>query len=674
MRLRKQLLVLSCVTLVLPYAGIKILQQLESALRQGQVETLQATANAVSAVVKSNNDWQAFAPDWRSFGGDQAVNFYPLDSAVVLDGFNDEWSAYHYQPFRLSSTDNNPEAIEGFWLAGSWQSTLSIFMRVADGNRQYYDPRKALRASDHIRLSTGRGETYVLFTAAPGPVRTRKIVGDTLVPAYGLKGVWHEGKNVYQLELTLPADLLDGALKIEVYDGAHQAPALVSSSELSPTVAPLEGVNQQLERFVEPGMRLYWVDSKGYVLAQVGELYAKSENDPYAGIAHKAVKALLGTLDAPDWTDASEVGRFERASVAGRDPLTISAWRREGEIINRAVTLVSLPGWSGAVVVEKNSSAVDVLLTGATRTVLLYAILASALVGLAGIAYASWLSYRIRRLNRWVENAIDDSGQLTPLQHKTLVKDELGELTQSYGQLLLRLQDYTDYLQHLAGKLSHELRTPLAVIQSSVENLQTTEVSEGALAYIQRAQDGSERLKRLLNAMSMATQFEQTLQHAEHEAVDLAQILTSMTAAYADAYPSQAFECRVPESRMAPAVVAPDLIVQMLDKLVENAVDFASPNTVIALELASVPDGWQLKVINTGPLMAEAMRAQVFDSMVSLRGQGEKSREEGHLGLGLYVVRMVARYHRGHVRCYNLEASGQVVFEVTLPKDVSGKY
>jgi nitrogen-specific signal transduction histidine kinase len=71
-----------------------------------------------------------------------------------------------------------------------------------------------------------------------------------------------------------------------------------------------------------------------------------------------------------------------------------------------------------------------------------------------------------------------------------------------------------------------------------------------------------------------------------------------------------------------------------------------------------------LSVTNPGPPLPERMRSQLFDSMVSLRAN-----ETGkHLGLGLFVARLVAVGHGGSIRAF--DANGGVTFEVHLPTGV----
>ncbi len=76
---------------------------------------------------------------------------------------------------------------------------------------------------------------------------------------------------------------------------------------------------------------------------------------------------------------------------------------------------------------------------------------------------------------------------------------------------------------------------------------------------------------------------------------------------------------------------------------------------------------WALAVENAGPPLPEAATAGLFDSMVTLREPQARPDDRAHLGLGLYIVRLVAEFHGGRVRAENLGAGKGVRFEVELP-------
>ncbi|HEY5622514.1 MAG TPA: ATP-binding protein, partial [Gammaproteobacteria bacterium] len=242
-------------------------------------------------------------------------------------------------------------------------------------------------------------------------------------------------------------------------------------------------------------------------------------------------------------------------------------------------------------------------------------------------------------------------------------RDELGDLSRSFSDLLNRLRDYTDYLTTLRAKLAHELRTPLAVVSTSLENLEREPHENHLAPYLARLREGADRLDAILGAMSEATLIEQAVNDTESEVFSLAAVVSSCVAAYTDVYPEREFALDV-GSREEKVFGSPDLIAQMLDKLVDNAVSFSSSGSAIRIDLENVDREIELRVTNTGPLLPESMRNQLFDSLVSLRTEKADRR---HLGLGLYIVALIVEFHRGRVSAKDLPDGSGVCFSVRLP-------
>jgi K+-sensing histidine kinase KdpD len=107
-----------------------------------------------------------------------------------------------------------------------------------------------------------------------------------------------------------------------------------------------------------------------------------------------------------------------------------------------------------------------------------------------------------------------------------------------------------------------------------------------------------------------------------------------------------------------------ELIAQMLDKLVSNAIDFHAPTTPIVIRIDEHDNNLVLSVLNQGQTLPEQMQDNLFESMVSVR---DKKAETPHLGLGLYIVRLIVDFHEGQVRALNRKDIGGVEIRVTLP-------
>ena len=232
--------------------------------------------------------------------------------------------------------------------------------------------------------------------------------------------------------------------------------------------------------------------------------------------------------------------------------------------------------------------------------------------------------------------------------------------------MLARLSQHHAYLESMASRLSHELRTPIAVVRSSLENLDLQPLPAEARVYIERAEEGLARLNTILTRMSEATRLEQSLASQERERFDLSAVVAGCVEGYRGAYPGHAFELRLPGGAID-VDGAPDLAAQLLDKLAANAVDFSAPGAAIVVsverESANEVRMARISVRNQGPPLPEQMRGTLFESMVSVR----KERGAGpHLGLGLYIARLIAEFHSGSVRADNLPAGGGVIVSATF--------
>ena len=105
-------------------------------------------------------------------------------------------------------------------------------------------------------------------------------------------------------------------------------------------------------------------------------------------------------------------------------------------------------------------------------------------------------------------------------------------------------------------------------------------------------------------------------------------------------------------------------IEQLLDKLLDNARDFRTKDSIIILRLYQQEYDCYLEVENSGSIIPEGLLAGLFNSMVSARTAGAG---HAHFGLGLYVVRLISQFHGGSVSAHNLSRPEGVMFRIRLP-------
>ncbi|TMG86556.1 MAG: HAMP domain-containing protein [Betaproteobacteria bacterium] len=428
--------------------------------------------------------------------------------------------------------------------------------------------------------------------------------------------------------------------------------------------------------------RIWVVDREQHVLARAGSL-KRPEPGSAGGAADTSRvgawldREVLQPLYAKVLQQPTEDFSDERAGrtvAAGKDLegalagiLTID--RRPSADGKAIIVSAAHPIWvgdevKGAVIVEETTNAVLAERNRAFAR-LFNIVLAALLVGSVALTlYASWLSSRIRRLRDEAEAAIDARGRVRRPLTGSNAGDEIGDLSRSFGSALARLTEYASYQEAMASRLSHELRTPIAVVRSSVDNLALQQLPADARIYIERAQQGLSRLANIITRITEATRLEEGLAEAEGERFDLARVIAGCVDGYRAAYPAQVFELQVPSGEV-PYFGAPELIAQMLDKLCANAVEFATPGTPIVVALKREETGFRLTVGNEGPILPPTMQGRLFDSMVSVRekrGDGEP-----HLGLGLYIVRLIAEFHGGRATAANRADVQGVTVSVVLP-------
>ena len=153
--------------------------------------------------------------------------------------------------------------------------------------------------------------------------------------------------------------------------------------------------------------------------------------------------------------------------------------------------------------------------------------------------------------------------------------------------------------------------------------------------------------------MSEATRLEEIMRRSDRETFDLNAVVSGCVEGYRVAYAPLALSYSGP-GRPVRLTGVPDLIAQMLDKLVENAAEYAAAHTTVEVILEEHNVDVILRVRNQGQPLPDAMQGGLFDSMVSMRPTGSGI---PHLGLGLYIVKLIARFHQGAASAANCDES-----------------
>ena len=699
-RLRTKLLLLALTTLALPWAGCQYAREMETVLRESEQQSLLAVTTTIAGSLKGRNEllFRADSLPGSEGGNPRDITPVVLAGVPLIDGRADEWDTSARNLVRVAGPGGDSLRL----LAATHERWLYLALLVRD-DRWVFDaseltPLSSDTIGDRVWLAFDdkRGGQQRLFfgSTGPGTVRARRIETqeygrEEAVEESRIQGMWQRSRDGWVLEIGVPMSMVGQHLGVLIDDrdkrGARRSSyGTLETSDLRATgrlIAASPDLNDHLRQFSQPGVELTVTSAVGAVLTRLEAPALPGDYTRMRGFLPRMYRLFLDGGPIPRSVSQADRARaaqdlIERAAKGAPATALFSGRYENSVIVAAAAPILSTDGKRVVGVIQLAQTA-DRWLTlrdrALTRLLNLTLFVTLFAVG-AAFWFAGRMTLRISRLGAASETALSREGSLARVLPESESRDELGDLSRSFSSLLGRLDEYTGYLRTLAGKLAHEIRTPLTIVRSSLENLESEAQASGGMGdnakvYIARAREGSERLGAILTAMGAATRVEEAIAHSERQRFDLAGLVRATVAAYGAAFPNRRFASEVPAEAIE-INGAPELIVQMLDKLVDNAVDFSADGATITVSLRASDTEAEISVANPGPPLPPEADTKLFESLWQSRAEADppQGRQRPHFGLGLYIVRLIAEFHGGSARAANLPDASGAVFSVRLTR------
>jgi len=724
--LRAKLLLLSSFLFIIPWFGYQYVWEMEKYLRFGQEQTLVGTARALATALHERENLfknqASFLPNVEQ-GKD--LYGYQLTEAIQLDGLHNDWPYFsqraHFYNHQQQLFANEPLSLNFKASVGKYDKYLYLFFQVVDNQVIFRGKNsRSIINNDHLALSfsdqNNNLNRFIISNKQAGWISAFSITENTddiPKPAPHIQGHWLITPQGYNIELRVPLKTLGDKIAFAFFDINQPAGEVVSAiGSADPSKLESLGTilvpSPEIERIVK-GMRytnssIWVVDQHHRVLASAGSLKSASgvwhEKEKPASESEKSSlwyqfkqQVLLPlyykvlTKPPTDFIDKLYDARHLSGEhiVSALTGKATSQWRlttdKQALVLSAAYPIFINNKVQGAVIVEETTNGIRTLRNRALEK-LFTVILAIMILGaLTFIIFATRISSRIRHLSTQAEQAIDTQGRIIGEMSVSTSHDEIGDLSRSFTTAVNRLSEYNHYLESMSSRLSHELRTPIAVVKTSLENLalqekqrlstdenidKSIDENNGINPYIERAQTGINTLNLILTNMSEATRLEQMLTRTDKVVFDLKTVVSGCIAGYRQVYSDFTFDLNTEISKLT-FRGSPEHIVQLLDKVINNAVEF-SQDKVITLELKHRNGHAELLINNNGILLPELLSESLFDSMVSLRNN--KKQEQPHLGLGLYIARLICQFHQGEISAENHHSPDGVTIKIVLPTKV----
>lgn len=271
----------------------------------------------------------------------------------------------------------------------------------------------------------------------------------------------------------------------------------------------------------------------------------------------------------------------------------------------------------------------------------------------------------LRRLRFEALRALDPRGRLRapikPLQRH----DEIGDLSRALHELTRRLENHIQFIESFASDVSHELKNPLASIRNAAELLAEVDAPAERERFRKMVLGDVARLERLISGVREISRIDAQRESLGAEEVRLDRLLETLVEQLRT---RRGLASRLVLDLPGEAVTVratPDRLVQVVENLVDNALGFSPEDAAVRLGLAVQGSQARLVVSDRGPGFPVAHLDKIFDRFFTYRPGSSK--DEGHTGLGLPIVKAIIEGLGGSVTARNAAGSEGAELEVVLP-------
>ena len=271
----------------------------------------------------------------------------------------------------------------------------------------------------------------------------------------------------------------------------------------------------------------------------------------------------------------------------------------------------------------------------------------TAAIALLGGMLAYFVSGRaLRPLRRFAQQAEQvETSNLSEIRLGEETLPELRSLTHALNEMLERLSRGFDAQRQFIGNAAHELRTPLTLLQTQLELFsdEHPDILPESAAFLATLQDEVQRLSRLTHALLDMSDLQSVPRN------DVILLSPMIDEVFADLAPL-AERNGISLSREGEniTVVGSDMLLcRMFSNLVENAVKYNHPGGMVKVDVQQRDRQAVIHVADTGRGIPQEFWQSIFQPF--FRVDKSLSRELGGAGLGLPLVREIARLHGGRV-------------------------
>lgn len=242
---------------------------------------------------------------------------------------------------------------------------------------------------------------------------------------------------------------------------------------------------------------------------------------------------------------------------------------------------------------------------------------------------------------------------------------EIGELARSFNYMVTQVRASNQLLKDFVANVSHDLRTPLTLISGYAGSILDGTARDRAEVHeaVEVIADEAGRMQRLVDDLLHLTRLESGLKKFDQQPLAMREVVERTIRRVTAVDPGRTIANEV-DADLPLAYADEELMERVLMNLLSNALEYTPLDGTVSVTSSERRGCVEISVVDTGAGIAEQDQGRVFERFY--RADRGRSRDKGHSGLGLPIVKEIVEAHGGSLNVKSQVGKGST-FSFTIP-------
>lgn len=316
----------------------------------------------------------------------------------------------------------------------------------------------------------------------------------------------------------------------------------------------------------------------------------------------------------------------------------------------------------GAVIMSFSLSDIHNIYMGINQKIIIIILVLAIIVLIFAIFYSSTMTKPFKRISHSIDRLTE--GYMDEISIKGF--SEIESISDSFNQMIGRLQKLEASRQEFVSNVSHELKTPITSMKVLADSLldQKDAPAEIYREFMVDITDEIERENKIINDLLSLVKMDKTSGEMNISSININELLEQILKRLRPIAAKRNIELVYESFRPVLAEVDEVKLSLAVNNLIENAIKYNYDDGWVHVSLNADHKFFYIKVSDSGVGIPEEEQDSIFERFY--RVDKARSRETGGTGLGLSITRNAILMHRGAIKVYSKEKEG-TTFTVRIP-------